>query len=536
MATTKRLHHLAATTATCESEESQKPAGVPTAVQTKAEAVATASTAHSAIADDKEDDKEDETHFSSKTMLAEDVRNVWTLHGSMSYESEKNQTYTATTAAFESEDRSAAVNGFSSHALMGEELPNVLTSSVTALAVECFLSLGDGLTKPGCEGALCGYAASDRPGPPPVAADATDAADAAATSTKGATFRGFDKLGATRHWFAEPGSTHDVMVYHAHFVPAGWNKHIDTVAPVTRMLGQPSRSLTSSKLFARVATALRAAAASVCAARSGWAALGDKQIRRGSPAAVLLVLMIVLMLSAPAEAVALGVNTSVSSSFANTTALSGFRRTQEEGAGFAGPGCELAEQYARRSRDRYIVWGHYMRQQSQECQDYWSGLCAEVVVIREGVTEIPARAFDGCASLTTVDIPDSVHTIGSGAFAYCYSLTVVAIPDSVETVTRDVWSPTSSLPSFRDQTVLCVRTDAEVPTNLPWVPSCEMACDEGTTLPISSDLDWDNRAIAPECNICPFAERCPGGVGEDAMCVTGSITGVSPGTSRGFDH
>eukprot|EP01046_Picozoa_sp_COSAG06_P082310 COSAG06_NODE_29349_length_558_cov_0.904139_1_plen_153_part_01 len=132
----------------------------------------------------------------------------------------------------------------------------------------------------------------------------------------------------------------------------------------------------------------------------------------GLLAVVLLVLMIVLMLSAPAEATALGVNSSVSSPFANATAILGPRRTQEESAGFAGPGCELAVQAVEsqycigQGYDSAYCYGQYIEDyidieymQSQnagtisECRDYWDGLCAEVVVIPEGVTEIPLGAF-----------------------------------------------------------------------------------------------------------------------------------------------
>ena len=47
------------------------------------------------------------------------------------------------------------------------------------------------------------------------------------------------------------------------------------------------------------------------------------------------------------------------------------------------------------------------------------------------VTTIGESAFDGCNSLTSVNIPDSVTTIGDFAFRYCDSLTSVTIPDSV---------------------------------------------------------------------------------------------------------
>ena len=47
------------------------------------------------------------------------------------------------------------------------------------------------------------------------------------------------------------------------------------------------------------------------------------------------------------------------------------------------------------------------------------------------VTTIGNYAFYDCASLTSVNIPDSVTTIGNWAFSYCRSLTSVNIPDSV---------------------------------------------------------------------------------------------------------
>jgi len=47
------------------------------------------------------------------------------------------------------------------------------------------------------------------------------------------------------------------------------------------------------------------------------------------------------------------------------------------------------------------------------------------------VTSIEEEAFDGCVSLTSLVIPDTVTSIGEDAFSDCTALTEVSIPDSV---------------------------------------------------------------------------------------------------------
>ena len=64
---------------------------------------------------------------------------------------------------------------------------------------------------------------------------------------------------------------------------------------------------------------------------------------------------------------------------------------------------------------------------TQGCCPYSPG----PVTITPGVTSIPAAAFAGCVTLTSVTLPDTLTDIGDFAFVECIALTTLVIPEGV---------------------------------------------------------------------------------------------------------
>ena len=62
-----------------------------------------------------------------------------------------------------------------------------------------------------------------------------------------------------------------------------------------------------------------------------------------------------------------------------------------------------------------------------------------VVESKGTVYEEKIGTFEGCTSLTSVIIPNSVTSIGTAAFFRCYNLTSVTIPNSVTTIGEDAF-------------------------------------------------------------------------------------------------
>ncbi len=56
------------------------------------------------------------------------------------------------------------------------------------------------------------------------------------------------------------------------------------------------------------------------------------------------------------------------------------------------------------------------------------------VVISEGITHIPFKAFDGYAGINSVSLPDSLKVIGGNAFCGCENLESIDIPENTEAI------------------------------------------------------------------------------------------------------
>lgn len=77
----------------------------------------------------------------------------------------------------------------------------------------------------------------------------------------------------------------------------------------------------------------------------------------------------------------------------------------------------------------------------------WASYAAEItnVVIGDGVTSIPNRAFQAMRNIKTVKLGNSVQSIGESAFNTCYSLEKINIPASVVTIGKDAFYQCYSL-------------------------------------------------------------------------------------------
>lgn len=70
----------------------------------------------------------------------------------------------------------------------------------------------------------------------------------------------------------------------------------------------------------------------------------------------------------------------------------------------------------------------------------WNGVIAKKITVKEGVTTIPAYAFEYCSGVTEIVLPDTVTTIEEGAFQNCVNLKTIEIPASVSFIGTDAFT------------------------------------------------------------------------------------------------
>ena len=87
----------------------------------------------------------------------------------------------------------------------------------------------------------------------------------------------------------------------------------------------------------------------------------------------------------------------------------------------------------------------------------WSKYIGEMtyITIGSGVTKIGSYAFNGCASVRTIELPSSLTHIGAYSFKGCSNLTELVIPPAVTSINSNSFYGCSGVTSLKYQTKLC---------------------------------------------------------------------------------
>ena len=121
----------------------------------------------------------------------------------------------------------------------------------------------------------------------------------------------------------------------------------------------------------------------------------------------------------------------------------------------------------------------------------WYALKERIVEIRlpDGVTVIPAMAFENCYALKEVNIPDSVNTLGLACFCSCRSLETVTLPQGLTKMDFSVFEACSSL------------TEITIPGSLAQIDNfCFMNCTSLRTVRLSSGVQELKKEAFCDCS------------------------------------
>ena len=113
--------------------------------------------------------------------------------------------------------------------------------------------------------------------------------------------------------------------------------------------------------------------------------------------------------------------------------------------------CELVNKAATEIRiPSQIKYGKYTYEVTSIGDFAFDG-CSSLtsITIPNSVMSIGSCVFSDCSSLTSITIPNSVMSIGNSAFAWCEGLTSISIPNSVTSIGWEAFNGCSSLKSIK---------------------------------------------------------------------------------------
>ena len=130
------------------------------------------------------------------------------------------------------------------------------------------------------------------------------------------------------------------------------------------------------------------------------------------------------------------------------------------------------------------------------------------VVIKEGVTKLPAGLFASCENLKTVTLPDSVVSIGSRAFSGCKSLTKINFPKDLNYIGESAF-------------VDCALTEAVLPEGVTVIREAAFYnCEKLQTVSFAGKLtEIDDRAFysCDTLTTVAFSGGFSGMIGEESF-------------------
>ena len=131
--------------------------------------------------------------------------------------------------------------------------------------------------------------------------------------------------------------------------------------------------------------------------------------------------------------------------------------------------------------DRAIYIGNHLIEVAEEVSGSY--------IVKEDTKTIAPFAFEGCTSLTSTVIPDSVTSIGNFAFCDCTNLTSITIPDSVTIIGKNAFESCTNL------------TFITIPDSVTSIDDWVFAgCDSLTTVYYSGSQDQWNDIIIGSYN------------------------------------